>query len=286
MTKYISIFIVFILQSSNFLVAQDQTVLNVVYEFTYVRDLENKETPYKDNMILSLGKQHSRYCTEKLYNDNSLENIKKRQARQNIPTTAATTVLVGSPLLTINNSGPIISEEVIKNFADQKMSVNANVAFRGYRIKSKIPQIKWEIKDDKKTIANYTCQNAIGSYGGRTYNVWFAPDLPFQDGPWKLSGLPGLILEVHDDKNEVSFIAKEITKNTDPDETTRSFLESSYSIDTNLKAYYRIKIEFETDPEAVITARFPNAQLGIKNIEDPDATVVKKIKVYNPIEIN
>lgn len=286
MTKYISITIVLILLSGNFLMAQDQTILNVVYEFTYVRDLENKETPYKDNMILSLGKHQSRYCPEKLYNDNSLENIKKQQALQNIPTTSATTVVVGGPLLSINNSGALISEEVIKNFSDQKMSVNANVAFREYRIKSKIPQIKWEIKDDKKTIANYSCQNAIGSYGGRTYQVWFAPDLPFQDGPWKLSGLPGLILEANDDKNEVSFIAKEITKNTNPDETTRSYLESPYSIDTNLKAYNRVKTEFETDPEAVITARFPNAHLHIINIDDPDASIVKKIKAYNPMEIN
>lgn len=62
-----------------------------------------------------------------------------------------------------------------------------------------IPNFNWQLKStEKKTIGGYTCSLAIGSYAGRTYKVWYTTEIPVSDGPWKFSGLPGLILEVED----------------------------------------------------------------------------------------
>lgn len=79
-----------------------------------------------------------------------------------------------------------------------------------YLILDTLPKINWQIFEDRKTILNYVCQKAIGTFRGRTYIAWFTIDLPMPAGPWKLNGLPGIILSANDDKNEVFFEASKI----------------------------------------------------------------------------
>lgn len=70
-----------------------------------------------------------------------------------------------------------------------------------------LDEIEWEISDSTKTILGYDCEMATTSYHGRNWTVWFAPDIPLQEGPWKLTGLPGLILEATESSGQHSFVA-------------------------------------------------------------------------------
>ncbi|MBL0101610.1 MAG: GLPGLI family protein [Saprospiraceae bacterium] len=70
-----------------------------------------------------------------------------------------------------------------------------------------IPQIKWKISKEQKTIGNYVCTKASTKFRGREYTAWFSPKLPAKIGPWKLTGLPGTILEAADSQNLISFKA-------------------------------------------------------------------------------
>jgi GLPGLI family protein len=72
----------------------------------------------------------------------------------------------------------------------------------------------WQITEERKNIGGYECIKAVSQpFRGRVYEAWFAPAIPVSDGPWKLSGLPGLILEAKDDKNEIFFVFERVVVN-------------------------------------------------------------------------
>ncbi len=48
---------------------------------------------------------------------------------------------------------------------------------------------------------------ATAHYHGRDWTAWFTPDQPLPEGPWKLAGLPGLILEALESTGQHSFTA-------------------------------------------------------------------------------
>lgn len=58
-----------------------------------------------------------------------------------------------------------------------------------------VPPIDWTISTDTATVLGYLCTKATATLRGRTYDAWFTTEIPTNDGPWKLYGLPGLILK-------------------------------------------------------------------------------------------
>lgn len=63
----------------------------------------------------------------------------------------------------------------------------------------------WSISEETKLIKGYNAQKATTSFAGRDYIAWFSPEIPIAEGPYKFNGLPGLILEISDTKNDYVF---------------------------------------------------------------------------------
>lgn len=57
-------------------------------------------------------------------------------------------------------------------------------------------QLDWSITNESKNWEGYALSKATTTFRGRKYEAWFAFEIPINAGPWKFSGLPGLILEV------------------------------------------------------------------------------------------
>ena len=61
-----------------------------------------------------------------------------------------------------------------------------------------------------KEIGDFKCFKASCNFRGRDYTAWFTLEIPLPYGPWKLQGLPGLILEAYDTDKEIYFYFKSI----------------------------------------------------------------------------
>lgn len=58
----------------------------------------------------------------------------------------------------------------------------------------------WDIFEDSvQTIIGYECHKAVTKFRGREWAVWYADGIPVSLGPWKLNGLPGIILQAECD---------------------------------------------------------------------------------------
>lgn len=79
-----------------------------------------------------------------------------------------------------------------------------------------IPRQSWNISFETQDILGYTCQKATCHFRGRNYVAWFAPDIPVRQGPWKLGGLPGLILKAHDTDTLYTFEAVKVETGRHP----------------------------------------------------------------------
>ena len=73
-----------------------------------------------------------------------------------------------------------------------------------YQLKDE-PKISWKIEKETKTSSNLQLQKATAKFGGRNWIAWFSKDIPFHEGPYKFHGLPGLIVEIYDDKKNYQF---------------------------------------------------------------------------------
>jgi len=77
-------------------------------------------------------------------------------------------------------------------------------------VKDKTINIPWDIQEETKMIGIYKVQKATAHFRGRDYTAWFTSQIPLPYGPWKLVGLPGLILEAYDTDKEIYWYFKNI----------------------------------------------------------------------------
>nr|WP_317632093.1 GLPGLI family protein [uncultured Flavobacterium sp.] len=129
------------------------------------------------------------------------------------------------------------------NFIDtnQKniISLNNISSTESHYVKQPLPEIKWEITNETKIISDMQCIKAVGVYGGREFVVWFSTEFPTQFGPWKLIGLPGVVVQAYDTYKEIVFDLKSIEKNR---ETVSLDLKNKKYI--TLEGYYKREIDY------------------------------------------
>lgn len=112
------------------------------------------------------------------------------------------------PSLPMFSTNHVIYKDLQKSEITYSETID-NINF-GYN--EPIKDLKWKLLSGKKTILNFQCNEANIDFHGRTYTAWYTRDVAITDGPYKFSGLPGLILEVYDNEKNFHYKALAITK--------------------------------------------------------------------------
>lgn len=95
---------------------------------------------------------------------------------------------------------PGYGDYLYRNLEKGKITTYTQVWDSHYKITEDIPTIEWAIHEDStRNIIGFNCTMATTHFRGREWRVWFSEEIPLPLGPWKLSGLPGLILSAHCD---------------------------------------------------------------------------------------
>lgn len=96
-----------------------------------------------------------------------------------------------------HDTGPAwVSDKLYYGLIKGKTSFYTSKGGTKFVINEDKPEFKWNIEEDStKNIYGYQCTKAATYFRGRHWVAWFTQDIPIDAGPWKLRGLPGLILE-------------------------------------------------------------------------------------------
>lgn len=132
------------------------------------------------------------------------------------------------------------------------------------------------MSSEERQIGDYKCKKATCTYRGRNYIAWYSPDMALGDGPYVFTGLPGLIMELYDDKRHYAFSLNglERAKGHNP-----IYLPSGNVVNSTREEVRKMKSNLKANPASILKMLGGSAQIG----ED----VLKKIqpKPYNPIEL-
>lgn len=118
-----------------------------------------------------------------------------------------------SETIVVDDTNDDTTSEIIVNFKEKKLieRLYENLFLKKYySVSEKMPEMKWTMVAGKKKINNYDCKKAQTTFRGRTYTVWYTEKIPISIGPWKFSGLPGLILSAEDNEGIYKWVAKTI----------------------------------------------------------------------------
>jgi GLPGLI family protein len=87
--------------------------------------------------------------------------------------------------------------------------------------------MNWNFVKETKLIKDFVCNKATVKHRGRDYVAWYTKQIPISAGPYKFSGLPGLILEIISIDNEVQFIAKNLSYGNHKDLTINDLTQKN-----------------------------------------------------------
>ena len=249
-------------------VPETETLSNETMEFVYdyrccvdtTGSLEDNMS--NDNMLLQIGtKGLSKFSS---YKNLTVDSIIMRSSQEQIANAAMEGKLSTGEFMTI-----------YKNYPEGKLTHTEKICQDWFRYEEDMPQFEWEMTDSVADVLGYECQSARCKFRGREWTVFYTEEIPLSEGPWKLHGLPGLIMKATDEKGHYSFECIGIKSKASRPITI-------YKVPFNKvkrEDYYDTKHRYEVNPYAYFEATTGG------HITVTDEAGNPTLDAYDPIEL-
>ena len=156
------------------------------------------------------------------------------------------------------------------------------------------PDLAWTLTDDTLTVSGYLCQQATATFRGVEWRVWYTEEIPSSAGPWRLRGLPGLIVKAESEVHTfcLAKLRMEASPITAPEHTPEvhrmkyaKLLKHKNDIYGN-REYAKNPMYYVPNPQGSITdmsvLKRNGQQLVFANGGHP---LLTKAHVYQPLEL-
>jgi len=241
----------------------EKAELTVTYSLAFKPDSLNLESIGHDKMLLFIGKDISEFLSYYSYfNDIEMRKMETSSQLQEW----------------LNKIPPMpkFPYHIYKNYPAGKITYIEHAAFTPFKYEENLELFTWQLSTDTATIGGYHAQKAMTSFGGRDWIAWFAPELPYNDGPYKFNGLPGLIVKVYDTRNHYIFEMTSIEKTKEAPMIT---IEEKQFVETTKFGFFKAEDAFRDD----IVNRVK--EKGVTNSEDQQLAARNMARQNNPIEL-
>lgn len=230
---------------------------SVGYEQTFFKGMgKSKGKPLHEQMKLDIGGKTAHFYSYAAFQCDSIADAQMAKGNFNMTRTAQ-----------------IMMETYTDYPAVGQYSMTDLVGMDGYLLQESMPVADWELcPDSVATVLGYTCRMAKTTFLGREWSAWYAEDIPLDNGPWLLRGLPGLILRAYTADGLFRFDANGLEKGVGRKPMYYKGGEcEKLSREQLVSLYYR----YHTDPIGYINS---NSKIKIQILDENRNEVTKKMK--------
>ena len=244
--------------------------IKVSYD-VYFQRVDNGKSDEKNQYILLANSAESKFYSPMTEYIDSLKSTTKGAAK--LKNQTETAVHAGKFEAMPQRDG---SYYIMKSFSDNNMRCYDSTSLELFYYDETSDGWEWEISDSTRTVLGYECLKATSDYHGRKWEAWFSPEIPINNGPWKLHGLPGLILEASADGGKYSFRATGLELTSKP---IRPVYNAEAYEKTDRISFLKVKSSSIKNPAGMI-----NAQLGVAIPREVQERMFKSDPSFDLIE--
>lgn len=167
-----------------------------VYEYEFTTDSTQTDKMTKTLTNLDVHKNHSVFYSQDTYQRDSLaaESVIKQRK-------------ISPGNISISYEEVKFPEVVTKQYPNYNTQWQTVIESEALLVEE--PQkFNWKLHPETEVIEGYKCQKATMNHQGKEWTAWFTNEIPLPEGPYKFSGLSGLIVKMHDAQNTHRFTLK------------------------------------------------------------------------------